>query len=489
MKQQSNKKPILIPLLIMVTGIALRFIVYIDNRCLWTDEVSVALNIHERSFSELVQPLAYKQYAPPIFLWLIKLSTILFGYGEQALRLYPLFSGIVLLFVFYSVLKKNTSVFARWYPLLILATGFIYLRYSTEVKQYMPDAFIATALVWLALRLDILKPEKRKFIITWLIAGSVAIWSSMPSVFVLAAIGLYYSHNSSKEKQRSNMLVIAGISAVWLLQFLLYYFTILKPQINSEYLVNYHSKYFLFGLPSNSEEWGHNKDLLIAITESTFGKEQIIVVINSILILTGIAGLLYRNKAGAILYITPVLLMVIAAGLNQYSLIPRLTLFSMPFLLLLAGMGLDTIIKTKPAVIKYPVIVALFTVIMLDKPWSIINHPIREEQLTGALDYMNTQQINGKQLYVYTGAYNLYRYYTSIHPKQEKYSSLRNAIHIEEGTDLDSLLQYLPERAALLYTIPFDSYVTKQKFEQYARLADSYHTDGCDVFIFRKNEN
>src|SRR5690606_15437393 len=134
------------------------------------------------------------------FLWILKLSTTLFGYGEMALRLFPLLCAIGSLFLFYQVLKKYTVHTSIWYALVLMASGYMYLRYSTEVKQYSCDVAVVLALILLALRKDVLTARPAVFLLYWFIIGSLTIWLSMPGVFMLAAIGFYYLYIVLKAK-------------------------------------------------------------------------------------------------------------------------------------------------------------------------------------------------------------------------------------------------------------------------------------------------
>ena len=85
---------------VITLGVAARTAHFFANRSLWLDEAMLGLNIGERSFAELLQPLAFNQAAPLGFLWLEKLAVTLLGVSEMALRLFPLLAGIFGLFVF-----------------------------------------------------------------------------------------------------------------------------------------------------------------------------------------------------------------------------------------------------------------------------------------------------------------------------------------------------------------------------------------------------
>ena len=87
--------------IIICFGILVRLVQYLFNRSLWADEAVLALNIVNRSYLELLEPLDYEQGAPIGFLILEKLAVQLFGDNEYALRLVPLLSSIICFFLFY----------------------------------------------------------------------------------------------------------------------------------------------------------------------------------------------------------------------------------------------------------------------------------------------------------------------------------------------------------------------------------------------------
>lgn len=121
-------------LLIICFGIFVRLSQYFSNRALWGDEASLALNIVNRSYLELLQPLDRNQAAPPGFLWIEKLFTQILGNNEYALRLFPLISGIVSLIAFYKLGKWAVSALAL--PIAVIL--FACLKYTL----YMPKKFV-----------------------------------------------------------------------------------------------------------------------------------------------------------------------------------------------------------------------------------------------------------------------------------------------------------------------------------------------------------
>ena len=111
----------ILPYLIIAFGVAMRFIQYLSNRSIWADEAVLALNIVNRSYLELMQPLDYDQGAPIGFLFLEKLAIQILGNNEYALRLFPFICGIGSLFLFYELGKKLISKSAIIISLLLFA--------------------------------------------------------------------------------------------------------------------------------------------------------------------------------------------------------------------------------------------------------------------------------------------------------------------------------------------------------------------------------
>lgn len=473
---------------IIALGILLRIVMWLYNRDLWIDEASVARNVYERDFLQLVRPLDYYQYAPPVYLCIVKGWAALLGYSEYVLRLHSLICGVGSLLLLCAVAKKVSTVRAALYPLFLIATGFIFLRYATELKQYMSDSFIALLLVWLALYVDIEKTVRAKFILIWVVTGSLAIWSSMPSVFVLAGIGLYYAVKAIKNGNTARLLPVGIAGAVWVSQFLIYYFLILKPQINSDYLQNYHNRFFLFATPGNAEEWVHNKDVLVRLLSVAGGTEWYAILFNAGLIIAGGFVLARKNIAQALLFLSPVAFMLCAAMLNQYSLIPRLTLFSMPLLFILMAVAIEKILSAKYYILKLTFLAIAICCAVFHQAIATLYQPFEQEKITRGFEFLKEKGLQGKDIFVAVGADHAFLYYTDMHPGRSEWQSLKGATLMQTNTGFDSLAQTIKEKKAFLYTIVFDSYEGKKQLDKALTLTDSFDTEGCHVYIYNSRQ-
>ena len=208
----------LLAIAVILFGVVIRIVVWLQNRNLIIDEANIARNLYERDFGALTKPLSYEQYAPIFFLWVEKLTTILFGFSEYALKSYPLVCSFGVLIMLMLVLKEYVQLRIIWYPLMLFAGGFFFIRYSTEVKQYMSDALVVLLVIYAALKISITETETKKFVLNWLLIGALAIISAMPSVFALAGVGGYYFWQCRESKKYSKIVPFALVAGIWIVE-------------------------------------------------------------------------------------------------------------------------------------------------------------------------------------------------------------------------------------------------------------------------------
>lgn len=438
--------------LILCAGILLRLVLYLQPHDLNIDEANVMRNLAERSFTGLLQPLSYYQYAPPVFLWMEKLSVLCCGLGEKAGWLYPLLCGIASLFVLHRILALLLPVQSRWLPLAVFSFGIIYIKYSVQVKQYMPDTLVSLLLVLLALTIQISRTNKQRFFLLWLVAGSLAIWSSMPAVFTLAGIGGYYGILMLQERKKAYLPLLTGLAAVWALQFYLYYHFMLSSQIHSAYLQNFHQPYFLFALPRTMAAWNHNADRLLNVFGAAVGYTGVAIAAHLVFFLAGIIRLIRRQLHIAILLLLPVLLVIIAAALHQFSLIERVILFMMPLMLIVIGFGFDWLLQLPLRAARPICTIAAIIAVSGYQMFSLLWSKYQFQEITPGLNYLVSHQAKGRQLYVHNATTDTYIYYTQLHPQRSRWQSLQGAHLLTWDTDYSQLPVAQNDTAYVLYT-------------------------------------
>ena len=437
---------------IIAAGIIIRLVVYLQNRDLFIDEANLARNIYERGFLELLRPLDYEQYAPPIFLFILKISTLTFGYSEYAYRIYPLLAGMGTLFVSFSILREITSFRSLWYPLLLLASGFMFIRFGSELKQHGCDMLVVLSLVWLTLKTDIMTTKPARFIILWIVVGSIAIWISMPSVFILAALAISYFYTSLAKKDIKKMASIALIGTCWLLQFLFYYLTILKKQANSNYILSTLSDYYVFLTPNSKEQLMHNWYLFRSIIILCCGGTFLAWFFGFILFIIAALSLLVKNTARGLLLILPIVFTFLASAFHQYAILERYILFLTPLFILLVGVGFDVALKPGFIPLRLALLIIAAICVVNYNSFYMLYKPFKNEQLTEELAFLKKNNIAGEQLYVNNGTRPAYIYYTQIHPQRQQWEQFKNAHLLWWDVNYDELAQHITEQSAFAYS-------------------------------------
>lgn len=482
----------LLPWFLIGVGILFRLTIFFQNRNLIIDEANIVRNLDERNFIELLRPLRYEQFAPPVFLWFEELFSLLFGYGEYAARLFPLLCGIIFLFVLYALLRRVLPLQVLWFPMALAAVAPILVRYSAEVKQYVPDSLVAISLVLLALRTDMLQTAARRFTLTWILAGSIAIWTSQPSVFILACVGCYYFAICVQSKQWKYLKPLSLLAGVWLAQFGLYFMVILREQINSAYLQNYHHDYFLNLFPKDKEEWRHNWIRIKELLSNTGGWGTYARYINGVLFLVGGASLLFRHFNRFLLLGMPVVLTLLAAALHQFSLIDRVALFLLPFTMIILGFGLAELMRVPLKALR-PVFAALGVFVLYHYNFSsLFRERFEFHELTKGFDYIIRKGGTGQELYVDCASGPTYDYYTRLHPGRAKWAVLKGA-HVFDWADdnyPEVAARINTPRAYFIFTGGGEDLRNRHMSEvrQYMPQTDFFQHATCFVFTFSRQK-
>ncbi|MGK7892515.1 MAG: ArnT family glycosyltransferase, partial [Xenococcus sp. (in: cyanobacteria)] len=232
----NNKTTIKLSWIIIIFGIIVRLIQYISNRSLWADEAVLALNIVNRSYGELTQPLDYDQVAPIGFLWIEKFLVNLLGDNEYALRLFPLIAGILSLFLCAMIARRYLDNLGRAIAILLFATLSPIVYYSTEVKQYSTDIFITLLFCYLLAPHDKNKLTKSQIIITSILVA-ISLWLSHPAIFIFAAMILVNIVDFLLNKDFSQLKQKVIIYVSGLLSFSIFYFGFLNQANDNQNLL------------------------------------------------------------------------------------------------------------------------------------------------------------------------------------------------------------------------------------------------------------
>lgn len=314
-------------------GFILRLRQYLSGRSLWADEAMLALNIVNRNFAGMFQPLEYNQGAPLGFLLIEKFFNALFGRQEIVLRFFPFLMGIASLALFCLLAKKMLQGAGLYLAPALFAVNPQLIDYSVEAKQYIVDAAAAIGLMWFAFPIFQRQFNRKDFILL-AIAGVAALWVSHPALFVLAGIGAALVVQFLQAHDYRNLQISLGVGLLWLINLTLLYFLNLRQLSHNTYLTGYWSDGFLPLPPWNDFNW--LRELIVYQFSAQF-----LPLLVSVLIFIGWLALCREQKNAAIAFGAIALFAFTASALTLYPVNGRLSLFLIPLGILLLGKALD----------------------------------------------------------------------------------------------------------------------------------------------------
>jgi hypothetical protein len=403
---------------IVVLGIILRLRQYLANRSLWGDESALAVNIVERSFFGLTQKLGFHQAAPLGFLLIEKISIILLGNRDYILRLFPLFSGILAVYLMYRIAKENFGVIGIFAVLMFSVNSWL-IFYSSELKQYCSDVTIALLLVYLSIRCLGENTRIKDFI--WLgVAGLITIWISHTSIFILAGIGLVLVLEKIVRKKYVPMVWLLGLGASWLISFGVEYIVALQDTAADIHYQTSWQTNFVPWPPWSDPQWfvkTYYFFLLIIMNRT----DLFVPLFVSALALIGILSLFIRRRTIALLMILPFIMTLVASALHKYPLSYRFMLFLIPFALLLMAEGVGRIYlfmakwQRSLALILCGIPVAVLLWISITRAIVDFRSPQTISEIRPIMKYVEENRAPQDTIYLYYGAVPGFLYYAPFY--------------------------------------------------------------------------
>lgn len=418
MKLPKSKLLKALPIIIVLIGILARTNVYVHNRSLFIDEANLARNIVEKSLPEYFNSLDYEQYAPPLFLVETKIVTAILGNRDYSFRVIPLLSGIGCLVLMWMFLKEwEEEAIGQIYALSLFSFSVLAIRYGTEFKQYSSDALLALLLVWLAWK-DRDKRWEWSSVLFWIGLGVGVIWYSMPAVFVLSGVGLYFLF-LQRGLQFGRWL---SVVTCWVISFAAYYYFVLSKDVFDSNLQNHHAEYFVRLFTTSNEAWKTNGELVVTLFKSITDKTAVPVGFGMLTFLMGLFAFYKQNKALLVLFSVPVLALLLVSNFQLYSFIPRMTLFILPLMMLVMARGLSFLWQLDILFIKV-LLVGLVTLSVINKEgYKHVYLPIEIENIKLSLKMLQKEIDPTDQIYVHHEAVPAFTFYNSLSDKPFHFS-------------------------------------------------------------------
>jgi hypothetical protein len=412
--------------LFVALGSALRIVEYVANRSLSIDESYLALNLIQKSPSELLRALDFNQAGPIGFLEAEKLTITIFGRDEYALRLLPLLASLLAIVVFYRVAQKLLRPLAATTAVAVFALLDPLVYYSATAKQYAFDVVGAVGILALALVLAE-RPLGRVDIFALTFFGGLLVWFSHASVFVLGGLALLLGVRCIGDRDWTRTPALVAMVGVWAASFTVEFLLtrsnlrgilgsfgadgggLLTPSQGGPSWFDRATDRFryLVGLEDTA-----SGDPILASLPS--GVNRGLTVLILLVAGAGFISLLRQRTRLALLLATPPGLAAIASAAHQYPLVGRTLLFVLPSVALCIGEGAQALLamtarKALTAIAAAVITSSLAAIALLPARHAL--DPRTSEEMKQALTYLGMHHRRNDALYVSKQAQYAFAYY------------------------------------------------------------------------------
>lgn len=432
---------------IVLVGFVLRTIEYAALGSLWVDELFIALNVTTKSLGELLtSPLAFHQVAPIGFLAAEKVSTLLFGVNEAALRLFPYLASLASLALFWRVASRFLTEAPRLGAIAIFAMSPAMLWFARNAKQYSSDMAVTLLILLLALRFREARPGSRPYVSTALIGG-IAILFSQPAVIVGASVLAVLA--VQQKRSGEGMRPLAGIVAVWGIGMVVVALTslVLSPLETREFMRAGWSGRGFVPLGPEAVLWiPHRLLLVLGLFVAQFAtdrwEELAVAGVFGILALVGWPYLVRRMPARTVILSCVVGGAILAATLRVLPMSGRVSIYVAPTLLIMAMAGMDQIRAWLPSGARTWVSAGVFGLAAIPAIALLlfVEFPNRREDSRPVLVELRRNMVRGDVIYALPASQRALEFYGPALGIDQWYAAAASRHGVRHNlTDLDSL--------------------------------------------------
>lgn len=397
---------------IICFGLLLRISQFLFNRSLTEGEAPLALNIIERSFSQLAEPLDYVQIAPLGFLVSQKAITMVFGTSEYALRLLPLLAGLLAMILFYFLAKKTIDRKAIPFALILFASCDHLIYFSSEMKQYSTD--VLCSLVLLIIIVSIIHaPRKRLNLLLLGGVGAITFWFSHPALLTYSAGAILLVWFLLREKQWHTLVWHAVAQGIAIVSFTILFYVSLKSTSQNQAMLSFWQPSFMPFPPLSLREFLWLPFVLLRMFKFPGGFSYYELLPAVVAFIIGYSVIFNKKQHLHALLSLPIIVTLVASALHKYPFEGRLLLFLTPLLLIPIAAGIEHI---RVATIERSSLLATaFILVLLAHPvgnaWYRLIRPRAPEELRPVMEYVDNHHEEGDGVYVYYASLNAFHYY------------------------------------------------------------------------------
>lgn len=321
----------------LMAGVVAQVWLWLQDRPLWLDEQMIAVNLRDNGFRELTGSLLHHQSAPLGWLCAQRAVVLALGTDERVLRLLPLSFGVATLAVVWLVARRWLGPAGAVTAGLLFALAPALVRYAAELKQYSADAFCALAL--LALAAWALENPRR--MPQWWIAAAAGSWLSMDAILLTPGLAAVLVGAVLRRQGWRAALRASLFGLVWLAAAALHYLVALRYTTGEPHLRPWWQA--RGGFP-DGDLWAW-----LAGRPAGLGVDPLRLPPGPVttgfwlLVLTGVAVLLYRRTAFGLLLAAPLVTAVVLGATHAVPLASRLAIWLLPALFLAAAVAVEAI--------------------------------------------------------------------------------------------------------------------------------------------------
>lgn len=388
----------LLGLVVILLSISVCLYMYYVNRSLWVDEAMLAYSVVQRSLGNLTSQMLDKvQSAPILYLYIVKIITLIFGNSEATLRVFAFVSYLLTLYLSFHISKKLLNIKYPILPVAFVAGMWIMIRYSNEFKPYMTDAMVVL------LALAIYGLYSRQVIKSYLFIAflCVLVWFSNPVCFVIASILLYELFEGIKDKSTMQIKnsIIAGVFIF--ISFLIYYFYWLKPLVDTGLMQQFWARKNFPLIPTTALDVYHFELLTREIIQY-LGSFRSIIFLS--IILGAFFNIFYlKNRYVNIINLT-LLITLVVSWMGMFPIQDRMCLFFYPLFALLFFFYLSQLFSKK-WLLHIPVLIFAFLVVFSAQGISYFSQEehLYMQEMNKAVDFLEEEITDKDLLYIPNG--------------------------------------------------------------------------------------
>lgn len=416
--QPSSPEPLHVDLSIVLLlsavalGVALRAWQFFANPSLWLDELAITNNIISRGPIELLtRPLEYLQVAPAGFLLVEKLDTILFGTGEQSLRLFSFVTGVAAVGATALVALELTGRRWAWLPTLIVALSWSLIFQSAQVKPYSGNVLLCLLFVLIGLRA--VRATEPPHLAWPAVLGTIAPWFSFPALFAMGGAALSLLLADRRATGRLLRPPLLAMFALWTVSGLasLAEAAALSPESTDVFMKASWSIGFPPMPPRSFADLMWPVGIVHEVLRLLGGYPAFVPLV--LLVFGGMLSIAVHQRRLALPILIPLAAAGLAATLRLYPLEGRLSFWTAPLVSIFLVLGskwlLDLFaprISSRLSPVALPLLALVPAAMLIRTP-----PPITNEDVRPGLERLAAEVEPQDAIYVFYGAWQAWQYY------------------------------------------------------------------------------